>query len=97
MRSFKQFFNEGYMVQYIRDKDQDVLKLKTSKDRSWVEVRGKKNYEISYDENDSMHRAIDGLGKAANISDLMNGDIINIDPKHIHGKKSIDMIKKLMK
>jgi len=74
-----------------------VLKIKDSKEKSWVEVRGKKNYEVSHDKNDLMHKAIDGLGKAANISDLMNGEIVHINPKHPHGEKAINMLKRLMK
>ena len=97
MKTFQKYFAEGYMVQYIRDKDQDVLKLKNTDEKSWVEVRGKKNYEVTYDRNDPMHKAIDGLGKAANISDLMNGEVVYINPNHPHAKKALDTIKKQMK
>ena len=44
-----------------------------------------------------MHKAIDSLGKAANISDLMNGEVVVINPKHPHGKKAIENIQRLMK
>jgi hypothetical protein len=44
-----------------------------------------------------MHKAIDGLGKAASISDLMNGDVVSINPHHPHGKKAIENIQRLMK
>lgn len=88
---------EAYSVQYIRDKNVDLLKLKDTKDPRWVEVRGKKNYEVTYDKNDPMHKAIDSLGKAANISDLMNGEIVHINPKHPHGKNAIANIERLMK
>lgn len=97
MISFKQYFSESYSVQYIRDKNVDALKLKDTRKTGWVEVRGKKNYEVTYDKNDPMHKAIDGLGKAANISDLMNGEIVYINPHHPHGKKAIANIKRLMK
>ena len=97
MLSFKSYILEGYSVQYIRDKDVDVLKLKDTKNPKWVEVRGKKNYEVTYDKNDPMHKAIDSLGKAANISDLMNSEVVVINPKHPHGKKAIENIQRLMK
>jgi len=97
MLKFSEYMSESYFVQYIRDKNVDVLKLKDSKQASWVEVRGKKNYEVTYDKNDPMHKAIDGLGKAASISDLMNGDVVSINPHHPHGKKAIETVERLMK
>ena len=97
MLKFSEYISESYFVQYIRDKNVDVLKLKDSKQASWVEVRGKKNYEVTYDKNDPLHKAIDGLGKAASISDLMNGDVVSINPHHPHGKKAIENIQRLMK
>jgi len=93
MLKFSEYISESYFVQYIRDKNVDVLKLKDSKQASWVEVRGKKNYEVTYDKNDPLHKAIDGLGKAASISDLMNGDVVSINPHHPHGKKAIETVK----
>ena len=97
MLKFSEYMSESYFVQYIRDKNVDVLKLKDSKQASWVEVRGKKNYEVTYDKNDPLHKAIDGLGKAASISDLMNGDVVSINPHHPHGKKAIETVERLMK
>jgi hypothetical protein len=97
MLKFSEYISESYFVQYIRDKNVDVLKLKDSKQASWVEVRGKKNYEVTYDKNDPLHKAIDGLGKAASISDLMNGDVVSINPHHPHGKKAIETVERLMK
>lgn len=97
MKTFRQYISEAYSVQYIRDKNVDVLKLKDTKKPSWIEVRGKKNYEVTYDKNDPMHRVIDSLGKAANISDLMNGEVVHINPNHPHGNKAIENIKRLMK
>ena len=97
MISFKSYMNEGYSVQYIRDKNVDLLKIKDTSKRGWVEVRGKKNYEVTYDKNDKMHKMIDTLGKAANISDLMNGEIVHINPKHPHGKEAIEAIKRHLK
>jgi hypothetical protein len=97
MLSFKSYISEGYSVQYIRDKDIDVLKLKDTSKKGWVEIRGKKNYEVNYDRNDPMHKTIDKLGKAANISDLMNGEIVIINPHHPHGKKAIEAINRHLK
>ena len=97
MLSFRQYIVEAYSVQYVRDKNMDVLKLRDTSEKGWVEVRGKKNYEVTYDKNDPMHKAIDGLGKAANISDLMNGEIVHINPHHQHGKMAIQNIQRLMK
>jgi len=97
MLSFKQYIVEAYSVQYVRDKNMDVLKLRDTSEKGWVEVRGKKNYEVTYDKNDPMHKAIDGLGKAANISDLMNGEIVHINPHHQYGKMAIQNIQRLMK
>jgi hypothetical protein len=96
MKSFKTYISEGYSVQYIRDKNIDVLKLKDTSKRGWVEVRGKKNYEVNYDKNDPMHKTIDALGKAANISDLINGEVVVINPKHPHGTKAIEAIRKIL-
>lgn len=97
MITFKKFL-ESYSVQFVRDKDVDVLKLKDSSKKGWVEVRGKKGYESGgYNKRDKLHSTIDKLGKAANISDLMNGDEVHINPKHPHAKKAIETIKKLMR
>jgi hypothetical protein len=96
MKSFKAYISEGYSVQYIRDKNIDVLKLKDTSKSGWVEVRGKKNYEVNYDKNDPMHKTIDALGKAANISDLINGEVVVINPKHPHGPKAIEAIRKIL-
>ena len=97
MIRFKSYITEGYSVQYIRDKNMDVLKLKDTSKSGWVEVRGKKNYEVTYDKNDIMHKTIDALGKAANISDLMNGEVVNINPKHPDGREAIEAIKRHLK
>ena len=97
MKSFKSYVSKGYSVQLVRDKGMDLLNLKDSKKSGWVEVRGKKNYETAYDKKDSMHQTIDGLGKAGNISDLMNGEVVNINPNHPHGKKAIELVRRLLK
>jgi len=98
MINFKQIYlKESYMLQLIRDKNIDVLKIKDSRKKDWVEVRGKKGYEIGgYDKKDKLHKVLDVIGKSANISDLMNGKKVSINPKHPSGSKSIQYIKKIM-
>jgi hypothetical protein len=89
--------NEGIMVQLERDKDIDILHFKDSKGNSRVEVRGKKGYESGgYDSTDPLHKTLDNLGKAANISDLMNGEVITINPHHPDGKRALATAKKVM-
>jgi len=85
------------MLQFIRGKDQDVLKMWDTKEKSWVELRGKKGFETTYDAKDPLHRAITALGKSANISDFMNGDVVNINPNHPDAKKALKTIQGLMK
>ena len=97
MKTFRLYLSEGYMLQLIRDKNIDVLKIKDSRKKDWVEVRGKKGYEVSgYDKKDKLHKVLDIIGKSANISDLMNGEIVSINPNHPEGSKSIKYIKKIM-
>jgi len=97
MKSFKQYISEGIMVKLIRGKGQDTLKMKDTKEKSWVELRGKPNFETKYDPKDPLHKAITALGKSANISDFMNGDEVSINPNHPDSKKALSTIKKLMK
>ena len=52
--------------------------------------------ERKFDSKDPLHRAIAQLGKAANISDFVNGTEVSINPKHPDGKRALDVIKKLM-
>jgi hypothetical protein len=97
MKTYRNFINEAYMLQFVRDKNMDVLKIKDSRKKSWVEIRGKKGYEISgYDKRDRLHRVLDQVGKSANMSDLMNGKPVSINPKHPDGKKAIRLVKKIM-
>jgi len=97
MKTYRNFVNEAYMLQLVRDKNMDVLKIKDSRKSSWVEIRGKKGYEIDgYDKRDRLHRVLDQVGKAANMSDLMNGKPVSINPKHPDSKKAMHLIKKIM-
>ena len=97
MKRFSRYISEGIKVQLVRGKDQDTLKMWDTTQKGWVELRGKPNFEVKYDANDPLHKAILNLGKAANISDFVNGDIININPSHPDAKKALETIKRLMK
>lgn len=96
MKSFSQF-SEGIKLKLIRGKTQDVLKMWDTKEKSWVELRGKPDFERKFDSKDPLHKAISALGKAANISDFVNGDEVSINPKHPDAKKALKTIKGLMK
>ncbi len=82
---------EGYKLQLERGKDMDVLHIYDTKTRQRTEVRGKPGYEIKHDANDKLHKLIDKIGKAVNISELMNGEVVSINPNHPQG----DLAKKL--
>ena len=81
-------FSEGYKLQLERDKDMDVLHIVDTKTNKRTEVRGKPGYETDYDPNDSLHILLDKVGKSANISDLMNGEVVSINPKHPDAEKA---------
>lgn len=97
MLSFKKYLDEGVKLKLIRGKSQDVLKMWDTKEKSWVELRGKPNFEVKFDKNDPLHKAIEALGKSANISDFVNGDEVSINPNHPDGKKALKVIRGLMK
>ena len=93
---FTDDINEAYVLRLENDDDMLVLHIRDTKSGERVEVRGKPNYEIDYDENDELHQLLDVIGKASNISELMNGKIVNINPKHPDGPKSYAAIEKVM-
>ena len=97
MNGFKQYISEGIRLKLIRSKGQDVLKMQDTKEKSWVEVRGKSGFETKYDPKDPLHQAITALRKSVNVSELMNGEPVGINPNHPHAKKALETIKKLMK
>src|SRR6056300_107326 len=76
---------EGYKLRLERDKHIDVLHVLDTKTKKRIEVRGKKDYETNYDASDKLHQVLDSVGKAANISELMNGEVVGINPKHPQG------------
>ena len=73
---------EGYKLQLERDKEMLVLNITDTTTGKRTEVRGKPGYETNYDPNDSLHILLDKVGKSANISDLMNGEVVGINPNH---------------
>jgi len=97
MIRFGQYISETVLLQLIRDKHQDVLKMWNKGDRKWVEVRGKPNFEIKFDKKDQLHKVISDLGKSANISDFVNGEVVAVNPRHPHAKKALKTIQGLMK
>lgn len=97
MKSFSVYISEGIKLQLIRDKKQDTLKMWNKGDTKWVEMRGKPNFEIKFDKKDELHKVIKSLGKSANISDFVNGDVVSINPNHPDGKKALKVIQGLMK
>ena len=54
-----------------------------------TEVRGKSGYESgNYDPSDKLHQLLDKIGKAANISELINGEPVGINPNHPDGERA---------
>ena len=82
----KKELSEGYKLQLERGDDMDVLHIYDTKLKQRTEVRGKPNYEIKHDKNDKLHQLIDKIGKAVNISELMNGEVVSINPNHPQGE-----------
>ena len=85
---FTDDINEGYVLRLENDEDLLVLHIRNTNTGERAEVRGNPNYEIDYDENDELHQLLDVIGKASNISELMNGKIVSVNPKHPDGPKS---------
>ena len=77
---------EGYKLQLERDKELLVLNITDTKTGKRTEVRGKPGYETGgYDPTDSLHILLDKVGKSVDISQLMNGEPVGINPKHPKG------------
>jgi hypothetical protein len=80
--------SSSYMLQLERDKRANMLVLHIlDKDTGKrTEVRGKIGYETNgYDPEDKLHQLLDKVGKSASVSDLMNGDVVSINPRHPDG------------
>jgi len=72
---------EGYKLQLERDADMMVLNITDTATGKRTEVRGKAGYETNgYDKNDKLHQLLDKISKTANISELMNGEPVGINP-----------------
>jgi len=83
---------ESVAIKFERTDEYDILHIK-EKGKNRVEVRGKKGYESgNYDPKDKLHRVLDKLGKAANISELMNGETVVLNPKHPDGPRAIKTV-----
>ena len=79
---------ESVQLQFQRGDDFDTLHIKP-KNKNRVELRGKPGYESGgYDAQDKLHQVLDRLGKAANFAELMNGEVVSINPKHPDGERA---------
>lgn len=88
---------EGYKLKLERDEDIDVLHIIDTKSGKRIEVRGKKGYETNgYDPNDKLHQVLDKVGRAASVSDMMNGDVVHINPRHPQGPDAINTAKDVL-
>ena len=79
---------EGYELRLERDKHANMLVLHVKDTRTGrrSEVRGKLGYETDgYDPNDKLHQLLDKVGRSASVSDMMNGDVVHINPRHPQG------------
>jgi hypothetical protein len=89
---------EGIMLQLERDRRANllVLHIKDTETGRRSEVRGKLGYETrGYDANDPLHQLLDKISKTANISELMNGELVSINPKHPQAASAIAAAKKI--
>ena len=93
--SINEALNEGYKLQLERDADMMVLNITDTATGKRTEVRGKPGYETDgYDPKDKLHHLLDKIGRSASVSDMMNGDVVTINPKHPTGasaKKATDV------
>ena len=87
----------NYVLRLERDADLLVLHITNTKTGQRTEVRGKPGYETDgYDANDPLHKLLDKIGKAANISQLMNGELVSINPKHPDAELAKDTVNQLV-
>ena len=87
--AFNLGLTEGYKLRLERDRKMLVLNITNTDTGKRTEVRGKPGYESgNYDPNDDLHQLLDTIGKSANISELINGEVVTINPKHPDAKKA---------
>ena len=90
--------NEAFQLRLERDKRAKllVLHVKDTKTGNRSEVRGKPGYEVDgYDPKDKLHKLLDKIGKSANMSELMNGEKVTINPNHPDGKEAVKVAKEI--
>ena len=93
MRSFK----EVYLMSLEHDKNMLVLKVKDSKKKGLVEVRGTDGYETTgYDKNDELHKVLDKLD-APTVAKLMSDDEVVLNPKNPRTSPAIKQAEKILK
>ena len=90
--SGKESSGHSYLLQLERDSRAGmlVLHILDQKTGKRTEVRGKLGYETNgYDPEDKLHQILDKVGKSASVSDLMNGDVVSINPRHPQGPAAL--------
>lgn len=88
----KESSGHSYLLQLERDNRANmlVLHILDQKTGKRTEVRGKLGYETNgYDPEDKLHQILDKVGKSASVSDLMNGDVVSINPRHPQGPAAL--------
>jgi len=91
-KNLKESSGHSYLLQLERDKRANmlVLHILDQKTGKRTEVRGKLGYETNgYDPEDKLHQILDKVGKSASVSDLMNGDVVSINPRHPQGPAAL--------
>tara|TARA_B110000902_G_scaffold59756_1_gene70222 strand:+ start:2092 stop:5484 length:3393 start_codon:yes stop_codon:yes gene_type:complete len=85
-QAFNLGMTEGYKLQLERDTDMMVLHITDTATGKRTEVRGKAGYETNrYDPDDKLHQLLDKVGRSASVSDMMNGEVVTINPNHPQG------------
>ncbi len=86
---------EAYIMDLNQDEDMLVLKIKDTKQKSHVEVRGKKNYETDgYDPNDKLHQVLDQLDPAT-VAKLYGGEEVFLNPDNPRTAPALTKAKEL--
>ena len=91
-KNLKESSGHSYLLQLERDSRAGmlVLHILDQKTGKRTEVRGKLGYETNgYDPEDKLHQILDKVGKSASVSDLMNGDVVSINPRHPQGPAAL--------
>lgn len=87
---------EVYMLKLHRAKDYDTLYIKSNLHPSWVEVRGKPDYETrGYDPYNELHQVLDALDPPT-VAALMTGEVITLNNKNPRTKPAIDVAQQIL-